>query len=166
MMATGRMIVSLVFVAAAAMPGAVRAHGEPGHAGPDVEAADTTRAVDAAVTGSFGEAVSSEGAVPLARVLAEPKRSPEPQLISGRIGKVCQNKGCWMTLHDGDAMVRVETGYRFAIPADATGDAVVLGTLKRSTLDEADAAHLRSESLDVAAGESWTLDAAGVRIVE
>ncbi len=143
----------------------------PAHEGHDHEAqkpgapaSDLQAAAGAPTT--FGEAIPAVATTPLGIALAETPPAAGKRLISGRIGKVCQNKGCWMTLHDGDAMVRVETGYRFAIPADAKGDAVVLGTLKRSTLDEDAAAHLRSESLDVAAGESWMLDAVGIRIVE
>lgn len=132
------------------------------------EHADTSASAQAqaAPAISFGEQVPSTAATPLAQALTESPPASGKRLISGRIGKVCQNKGCWMTLHDGDAMVRVETAHRFVIPADAKGDAVVLGTFKRSALDEGRAAHLRSESLDVVAGEAWTIDAAGVRILE
>ncbi len=115
---------------------------------------------------NFGDPVASAAPIPLARALAQPDRPSGRQVISGRIGKVCQRKGCWMTLHDGDAMVRVETGHRFAIPADASGQALVLGSLARTSLSEDRAAHLRSESLDVSAGEAWSIEALGVRILE
>lgn len=114
---------------------------------------------------AFGESIPEQPATPLAQALTE-AASPDKRVIAGRIGKVCQNKGCWMTLHDGDAMVRVETGHRFAIPADAKGEARVFGTLEKAELGKDRAAHLRSESLDVQAGEGWVIEAIGVRVLE
>jgi len=151
---------ALLAIACAGFNGAL-AH-EPGEHADKSHSAQTL----AAPLLSFGEELPSTAAIPLAQALTAAPSASGKQIISGRIGKVCQNKGCWMTLHDGDAMVRVETAHRFVIPADAKGDAEVLGTFKRSVLDEDRAAHLRSESLDVVAGESWTIDAMGVRILE
>ncbi len=161
---TSTLVSLALFVIASASPAGARAHGEDGHAAANAATVGVPAVTEA--TASFGAAVADRGATPLTQVLAKAPALAGQQLISGRIGKVCQKHGCWMTLHDGDAMVRVETGHRFEIPVDAKGDAVVLGTLKRSTLDEAGAAHLRTESLDADAGESWTLDAAGIRIIE
>ena len=116
-------------------------------------------------TSEFGDSIPSHAATPLAHALTL-SESPAKQVFAGRIGKVCQKKGCWMTLHDGEAMVRVETGHRFAIPADAKGPARVFGTLRKVDLGEDRAAHLRSESLDVEAGEGWVIEATGVRVLE
>ena len=158
-----------LFAVACASPAGASTQREPD----DATAADTTNATSTpnapTVTtppNVFGELVPAAESTPLAQALAEATGTSDTQAIRGRIGKVCQNKGCWMTLHDGDAIVRVETGHRFVIPAGATGDAVVYGTLKRSVLGEDRAAHLRSESLDVAAGEGWMIDANGVRILK
>ncbi len=113
---------------------------------------------------TYGASVPGGSATPLAAALAG-VAVPQDRVFSGRIGKVCQNKGCWMTLLDGDAMVRVNTGYRFAIPIDAQGEAQVFGTLGKTTLSEKHAAHFRAESLDVQAGEGWVIEAKGVRVL-
>ena len=158
---------SALFAMACAGVASAHTPGEHHEASPaNASTPDPRTTTDAPDATSFGEEMPATAARPLTQALAETPAATGKQLISGRIGKVCQNQGCWMTLHDGDAMVRVETGHRFAIPADASGDAVVFGTLKRSVLDEDGAAHLRSESLDVDAGEAWTIDASGVRILE
>jgi len=147
-------------VATTMVPATGQAHEGHDH---EVEAAAQARSNSQITT--FGESVPGHAATPLAQALAE-AASPDQRVIAGRIGKVCQKKGCWMTLLDGDAMVRVETGHRFAIPADAKGAAQVFGTLKKAELGEDRAAHLRSESLDVQAGERWVIEAAGVRVLE
>ena len=137
-----------------------RAHEPHDHA-----LAAPTGSTAGAPASAFGESIPEQAATPLAQALTE-TASADKRVIAGRIGKVCQNKGCWMTLHDGDAMVRVETGHRFAIPADAKGEAQVFGTLQKAELGEDRAAHLRSESLDVQAGEGWVIEAVGVRVLE
>ncbi len=117
-----------------------------------------------AETTTYGASIPGGTATPLATALAGAS-SPQDRVFSGRIGKVCQNKGCWMTLVDGDAMVRVETGYRFTIPIDAQGEAQVFGKLGKSTVSEKHAAHFRAESLEVQAGEGWVIEARGVRVL-
>ncbi len=113
---------------------------------------------------TYGATIPGGTATPLVTALAGETTSRD-RVFSGRIGKVCQNKGCWMTLVDGDAMVRVETGYRFTIPKDAQGEAQVFGTLGKATLSEKHAEHLRAESLDVQAGDGWVIKAKGVRLL-
>jgi len=71
----------------------------------------------------------------------------KPARFEGRIGKVCQTKGCWMTLTDGDAAARVFFGkHDFFLPKDTAGDAIVYGTLEEKTVEEATAKHLAEDA--------------------
>ncbi|MBK8284342.1 MAG: DUF4920 domain-containing protein [Ahniella sp.] len=72
----------------------------------------------------------------------------EPKLYSGRVGKVCQAKGCWLQLIDGDVMARVKSDHKFFVPKDLTGNAQVLGKLVRIELDAEQAEHYAKESND------------------
>jgi hypothetical protein len=124
-----------------------------------------------AFAGTFGEPVPAEVApVAIGKALEDPAALGEgPRVFSGRIGQVCQTKGCWMTLTEGDAMVRVMTRHRYFLPKDAKGDAVVYGTLSRKELDAEQTAHMAKDSGGPAPAEGatsveWRIDAAGIRI--
>jgi hypothetical protein len=70
-----------------------------------------------------------------------------PTKISGRVGAVCQVKGCWMMLTDGDNAVRVKFGDdAFFIPKDAQGEAVVYGVLEEVKMSAAEAKHLADDA--------------------
>ncbi len=119
----------------------------------------------------FGDPMPADAKpVPIAAALAAaPALAEGPHVFSGRIGKVCQKKGCWMTLTEGDAVVRVMTGYRYFFPTDAQGDAVVYGTLTAETMDAKSAAHMAKDAGEPAsalAAESieWQIDALAVQI--
>lgn len=71
----------------------------------------------------------------------------KPARFEGRIGKVCQTKGCWMTLTDGDAAARVFFGkHDFFLPKDTAGDAIVYGTLEEKIVEEKMAKHLAEDA--------------------
>ncbi len=65
--------------------------------------------------------------------------------FEGRVTEVCQNRGCWLVLADGDRHARVFTGHRFFLPKDFRGDAVIYGRLGKRTLSEAFARHLAED---------------------
>lgn len=90
-------------------------------------------------------------ATPLAVALSQFSPSAaQPQKLSGRIGQVCQAKGCWMMLTDGDAAVRVKFAeHAFAIPKDSQGEAVAFGKLEQIEMSTAQAQHMAED-----AGES------------
>lgn len=97
----------------------------------------------------FGAGISLERETPLAEVLAEPGRFDDaPLLVRGRIAEVCQKKGCWTILQDGDAAVRVRfQDYGFFLPKDSAGArALVQGLLRVETLSEAEARHYAAET--------------------
>lgn len=69
------------------------------------------------------------------------------QKFSGRVTKVCQAKGCWMVLAEGEAHARVMFGKDdFFIPTDTSGDAVVYGTLEAKIMSEKMAKHLADDA--------------------
>lgn len=124
-----------------------------------------------ALAASYGEAIPADAApLPIAAAIAEPvPADASPRVFSGRVGKVCQKKGCWMMLTDGEAMVRVNTGYRYFLPTDASGDAVVYGILERWQVDAREAAHLARDAGEAAPATTqptfeWRIDALAIRI--
>jgi hypothetical protein len=70
-----------------------------------------------------------------------------PQKFSGRVTKVCQSRGCWMVLAEGETHARVMFGKDdFFIPTDTSGDAVVYGTLSVQTMSEKMARHMAKDA--------------------
>jgi hypothetical protein len=125
----------------------------------------------AAYAASFGEAIPADvQPVSIAAAIGAAATSEtSPRVFSGRVGKVCQKKGCWMMLTDGETMVRVNTGYRYFLPTDASGDAVVYGTLELKEVDAREAAHLAKDAGEPAPAEAkaaaeWRIDALAIRI--
>ena len=112
------------------------------HAGPAAgDGSDASR--------GFGAAITLAEPTPLAEVLAAPGRyAEEPVLVRGRLTDVCQKKGCWTVLQDGEAVVRVRfQDYGFFLPADALGaTALVEGVARVRELSEREARHLAAES--------------------
>ena len=71
----------------------------------------------------------------------------KPAKFSGRVGLVCQAKGCWMMLTDGSAAVRVKFGDEaFFITKDAKGEARVYGTLELIVMNPAHAKHMAADA--------------------
>lgn len=68
-------------------------------------------------------------------------------LVSTRIAKVCQKKGCFFVAQEGDAIARVTfKDYGFFIPTDSGGKTVTLaGTFARSELSAEKANHYRKD---------------------
>lgn len=98
---------------------------------------------------AYGAAMPAEPApVALAAVLAAPaEHVGKPAKVSGRIGKVCQKAGCWMSLTEGDRQVRVVFGdHAFTIPTDTVGEAVVYGVLEEKKISEDMARHLAEDA--------------------
>ena len=82
-------------------------------------------------------------------VLSQPEKyAGSPVLIRGRISDVCQRKGCWTVLRQGEEQVRVRfLDYAFFLPKDCSGkEAYVEGIVAVETLSEKMARHYASES--------------------
>lgn len=96
----------------------------------------------------YGAPMPAGDATAIGTVLANADQyAGTPQKFSGRVTKVCQKKGCWMVMADGEQSARVMFGEdSFFIPTDTSGDAVVYGTLSAKTMSEAMAKHLAKDS--------------------
>lgn len=127
-------------VAAAAKP-AEEAMGCGGK--PLVEAAATA-------TGGihYGTTFSLAETTPLGKVASGAADGQELSVrVTGTIDKVCQKKGCWMVVKDGEVEARViMKDAAFTVPLDSTGKpAQVEGTLKVRVYTEAQAKHLAED---------------------
>jgi hypothetical protein len=97
----------------------------------------------------FGAPFVLTEAKPLAALLAaEPAPASDTVvLVSGVIDQVCQKKGCWLVVRDGDKTARITMkDYGFVVPVDSKGKQVeVEGTLGVRTFNEAQVKHLESD---------------------
>ncbi|WP_098075751.1 DUF4920 domain-containing protein [Longibacter salinarum] len=102
---------------------------------------------------TFGESVDPDAAVDVASIAERPTAyDGESVTTRGRIAQVCQKKGCWMAMDAGDKPpVRVfvphrdSGGYAFTLPTEATGTAVVKGTVRVHTLPERERDHYEAD---------------------
>jgi hypothetical protein len=115
----------------------------------------------------FGKPLKGLKATPLSEVLASPKDGDTVRL-EGKAESVCKNKGCWVTVRDGEASVHVTfEGYSFFIPKDSAGKTVVLeGKVKVKAPDPAEVAHLKGEGAGSAAASRVSVEAYGVELRE
>lgn len=106
-------------------------------------------------TGHFGAEFAVADTASLATVLASPELPTEVVKVSGTVEAVCQAKGCWMVIKDGDKQARVLVkDHAFAIPMDGKGKAAIVeGTLEAKQLDEANVAHLKKDGDDTLEGD-------------
>ena len=83
----------------------------------------------------------------IAQLQASGQERSEPVQVRGTIGPVCQKRGCWMMLQDGEQKARViMAGGAFSVPRDGTGKAATVeGTIKTKTLSAAQVAHLAED---------------------
>ncbi|MBI1225386.1 MAG: DUF4920 domain-containing protein [Bacteroidetes bacterium] len=89
--------------------------------------ADTT--VQTGQPQSFGEAITTDGAVTMGEMVAKLQGVDSVQVkVKGKVESVCQVKGCWVNLHDdqaGDVFVKFKD-YGFFLPKDIAGREVVM----------------------------------------
>ena len=98
---------------------------------------------------AFGAPLELEETTRLGVVLANPERFTDtPVRIRGRLTDLCQKKGCWTVVQDGDAVARVRfRDYGFFLPPDALGrTALIEGVASIRTLSEREARHYAAES--------------------
>ena len=71
----------------------------------------------------FGAGITLEQPTPLAEIVGDPVRfAGETLLIHGQVSEVCQKKGCWTVIRDGEEHVRVRfEDYGFFLPKDCVG---------------------------------------------
>ncbi len=114
-------------------------HGDGGHG----DAAGT------ATPGHYGAAFALKEAKPLGQILASAKDGlKDPVQVSGEVESVCQKKGCWLVVKDGEAQARIlMKDHAFTVPMDTKGKPVVVeGTLEARTFNEAQVKHLEKDA--------------------
>ena len=79
-------------------------------------------AEDASVR-TFGKPLSIKKPVSLQEAIQEPARYRNQKvLLEGKISDVCQMKGCWLMLSDGERAIRIKfENYSFFVPKDSRG---------------------------------------------
>ena len=97
----------------------------------------------------YGAALTLEELTPLHEVVSRPElHADRTLLVKGRIRDVCQKKGCWMVLTDGESEMRVRfADYGFFVPKDSSGkDAYVEGRAVAEKISEKKARHYEAEA--------------------
>lgn len=97
----------------------------------------------------FGETMPEEPAsVSIGQAIESYKGQSGPMKLSGKITEVCQKKGCWMVLTEGETYARVRfKDYGFFVPVDSGQlNAVVYGTLSAIELSEDQANHYAEDA--------------------
>jgi hypothetical protein len=95
----------------------------------------------------FGATFAIAEETPLAKALATAAAGETAVRVAGTIGKVCQKKGCWFYVRDGDQEVRVTMkDYGFLVPIGSAGrKASIEGVLTVRELSEGQAKHLAED---------------------
>jgi len=105
------------------------------------------QAAPSGTPGHYGAAFALKQVEPLGKVLAAKGDFKEPVLVSGEVESVCQKKGCWLVVKDGEAQARIlMKDHAFTVPMDTKGKPVVVeGTLEARTFNEAQVKHLEKD---------------------
>ena len=129
----------------------------------------------AAVTHWGAEQTLTAEPKPLAKAITEAK-SGSTVLVTAKAESVCQQKGCWVVLQDGDASVRVTMkDYGFFLPKDLAGKTLVIeGVLAETVTSVKDQRHYAKDAGkskdEIAAIKSelkaWSLVASSIRVQE
>lgn len=106
---------------------------------------------DAKPGDSYGEKITTEGAIPLSDAVAklnEGKESVDTK-IKAKIVEVCPKKGCWLKLQLNEnetAMVKMKD-YGFFLPVSAKGKTVVIdGEVKKKTISVSELKHYAEDA--------------------
>ena len=101
----------------------------------------------AAFATNYGEPMPAGDAVAIAAAAADPAaHAGKPQRFTGRITQVCQKKGCWVVLEqDGQSARVMAKDHAFAVPKDASGEAIAYGVLEVEPITAEHARHLVEE---------------------
>ena len=97
----------------------------------------------------FGAGVTLDQLSDFRDVINHPENyAMDPVLIRAKVSEVCQRKGCWMVLREGESAVRVRfKDYGFFVPKNCSGQvAYVEGRVKREVISERTARHYAEES--------------------
>jgi hypothetical protein len=113
----------------------------------------------------FGQALEGLPVALLADVLARPEPGKAVRL-EGTIERVCQQKGCWLALKQGEKSVHVTfAGYAFFVPKGSAGRPVALeGKVVVKDPKPEDVAHLKGEGAGESAAANVSIEATGVEL--
>ena len=119
----------------------------------------------AAPVATFGKPLKGLKATPVADVIAAADDGATVR-VEGKAETVCRNKGCWVTVRDGDARVHVTfEGYSFFVPKDSAGRKIALeGKVKVKAPEPSDVAHLKGEGAGESAAARVSIEAYGVEL--
>jgi hypothetical protein len=86
------------------------------------------KAEDTVNAQKFGGEVTLDESVSLAAIYASPEQYQDKEIrVEGTIKQVCQHKGCWIKLADGDKELIVRfKDYGFFLPKDAATSKVII----------------------------------------
>ncbi|MDP4687235.1 MAG: DUF4920 domain-containing protein [Salibacteraceae bacterium] len=115
----------------------------------DDHAQETEMVVEGPVMAHFGAEINEDGAIDVAMISEKMAGVDSANLkISGTINEVCQAKGCWMTINNGEEAMRVTfRDYGFFVPKDASGlEVVAEGTVYMDTTSVADLQHYAQDA--------------------
>ena len=90
----------------------------------------------------------------------------KPAAFRGRITEVCQKMGCWVVLSsEQGTLVRVNMHeHAFGVPKNASGPAIVYGTLSRTTATAEEIEHLKMDGASAPQNAELQIDAISVII--
>ncbi len=97
----------------------------------------------------FGEKITMEGAVSYADFYEKMKGQEEMETkIIGEVTGVCQKKGCWMTMEEGDKEMFIKfKDYGFFVPKNISGrQAVIEGKAFREVVGVDELRHLAEDA--------------------
>jgi len=97
----------------------------------------------------FGEKITADGAMKFKKLHKKMKKTDGLDAkVRGSITSVCQAKGCWMTMSDGDNEMFVKfKDYGFFMPKDIAGREVIMeGTAYREVVSVDELRHLAKDA--------------------
>jgi len=123
--------------------------------------------------GHYGAAFTVDSEQTLASAIEDFATTKDQQVrVTGTVGPVCQKKGCWMVLKDGEHEARVlMANHAFAVPMDGEGrKAVVEGQLTSREFSAAQVRHIdkdagREPSADATARTEYVVTATAVKML-
>lgn len=149
-------------------------HGGADHAEEGCPHGEGDKAGGSGEPGHHGATFALSENSPLKDVLASADGDlpTTPIQVTGEVDSVCQKKGCWMVLKDGDSAIAriLMKDHSFSVPMDAKGKAAIVeGTLTARTFSEKEVKHLEKDGggdPDKVGGErkEFVLTASGVKI--
>lgn len=135
-----------------------------------------TQSASKPVAGHFGTSFTLDHALPVSYVFDNADElSGQNLLLEGLVEAVCQKKGCWLTLRDGDRSLRMSfKDYGFFVPKDLAGSRIrAEGVFSRREIPVAEARHYLEDAgrgseaeLITEPQQSYVFVADGVRLIK